>query len=128
MFRQLEQLIATFARDIQIARELQTPNEEDDLAVKLAIVGFSYNSPTDEWGKQHFDFLAARLGREFPPGELAEYGENSENVRLFFSLVVGYLLGAYHCGSLGDPDFRKAEASIAGLIMLHLGTLTGRPA
>jgi hypothetical protein len=127
VFQQLEQLITTFDRDLQIARDMQSPNEEDDLAVKAAIVGFSYHAPVGEWGRKHYDFLAGRLVREFPPGELTHYGPNSENVRLYFSLASGYLLGAYHSGSIGDRDFRNGEASIAGLAMLHLGRLTARP-
>jgi hypothetical protein len=124
----LEQLVVTFRRDIQFARELESANPEDDLAIKAAVVGFSYNAPTESWAEGHFDFVKARLDKDYHDRELAEYGENSENVRLFFALSLGYLLGLCQQEEIHDEEFKVTEHQIPGLIMLHLGELTAEPA
>jgi len=126
VFQQLERLAETFKSDVQSAQSLQSPNAEDDLPTKMAIVGFSYNSPTEEWDLGHFEFLKERRAREFSHGELIEYGENAENVEFFFALGIGYLLGLYHQNMIGDHDFHVAEIQMLGLVMLHLGKLTLR--
>jgi len=127
VFKQLEGLVDTFERDVLSAKVLQSPNAGDDLATKIAIVGFSYNSPAEEWDLGHFEFLKTRRAREFTSGELMEYGENAENVEFFFALGIGFLLGLYHQKKTGDDDFEVAELRLPGLIMLHLGRLTVRP-
>lgn len=125
---QLEQLVNTFERDVQLAKEINSPNDKDDLAIKMAIVGFSYNSRSDDWDLGHFEFVNDRLARNFAPNELAEYGPNGEHVRMFFALRIGYLLGLYHHKQITDEDFRIVELRLSGLIMFRLGQLTLRPA
>ncbi len=122
--QQLEQRVGTFDRDIQLAKVLESPNDEDDLAVKAAIIGFSYSSSAGEWAKEHFDFVKAWIEHDYATEELAEYGENSENVKLFFALAIGYLLGVYEKGGISDQAFKMAEVQIPYLIMIHLGRLT----
>ncbi|WZO99894.1 hypothetical protein EP7_001508 [Isosphaeraceae bacterium EP7] len=124
VFQQLQQLIETFERDIQLAKGLETTNADDDLAIKAAIVGFSYASATGEWAKGHFDFVRSRIEDDYSTEELREYGENSDNVKFFFALANGYLLGLYHQEEISNLDFKRAEAQIPGLILLHLGKLT----
>lgn len=124
MFDEIRRLIGTFYRDIQLAKGVITPNSEDDLAIKAAITGFSYNCPVDDWARGHFEYVKTRIDRDYTPEELAEYGGNGENVKLFFALSIGFLLGAYQKGEMSDEDFRTAEQQIPGLIMLHLPSLT----
>ncbi len=120
----LNQLVGNFARDLALASNLESANPEDDLAIRAAVVGFSYNSPTEEWDKGHFEFVNARLERDFNEKELLEYGDNAENVRLFFALCLGYLLGLYQQDAIGEAEFNVAEMQISGLILLHLPKLT----
>jgi hypothetical protein len=127
LFEQLAQLVETFDRDIQLAKSVDSPNEEVELAIKAAIIGFSYTSSTDEWAKEHFEFVKARIESDYSTEQLAEYGENSENVRLFFALAIGYLLGVNQKGGISDQAFNIAAVQIPGLIMLHLGRLTAHP-
>lgn len=122
----LAHLVGNFARDLALASKLESPNFQDDLAIKAAVVGFSYNSPTEDWDKGHFEFVNARLERDFDEKELLEYGDNAENVKLFFALSVGYLLGLYQQDKIGDAEFTEAELQISGLIMLHVPKLTGQ--
>ena len=124
MFQDLQNLIGTFYRDIKIAKGVVSPNVEDDLVIKAAVTGFCYNSPVDDWAKGHFDFVKTRIDRDYTPEELAEYGDNSENIKLFFALSMGFLLGLYQKDGISDQDFKTAELQIPGLIMLHLESLT----
>jgi hypothetical protein len=125
--KQLERLIETFESDAEVAKGLETPNVEDDFATKMAIVGFSYNSSTEEWDIGHLEFLQSIRAREYSDLELTEFGENGRNVELFFSLGIGYLLGLYQENLIDDVAFRVAKIQLSGLIMLHLGELTARP-
>ena len=127
IYEDLEQLVATFYRDIGLAKDLESSNPEDDLAIKAAVVGFSYNSQTQDWAKRHYEFVKARLERDYRDGELAEYGGNAENVQLFFALGLGYLLGLYQQDKIGDEEFKIGERQLPGLIMQHLPKLTARP-
>ncbi|MEE2641331.1 MAG: hypothetical protein VX768_11945 [Planctomycetota bacterium] len=124
---QLEQLTIDFARDIEIARNVESSNPEDDLAIKAAIVGFSYNSPTRDWAKGHYEFVRKRLEASYSSEQLDDYKENGENVRLFFALAIGFLLGMYQQERISDDQFKEGEPQIAGLIMLHLPRLTEQP-
>ena len=126
IFDNLKQLANCFYRDVELAKQLESSNPEDDLAIKTSIIGFSYNSPTQDWDKGHYDFVKSRLDRDYRYEELAEYGENGENVKLFFALGVGYLLGLYQQGKLNDAEFKQAEQQIPGLIMYYLPQLTDR--
>ncbi len=78
-------------------------------------------------GEAHYDFVKARLDRDYLDEELAEYGDNAENVKLFFALGLGYLLGLYQQDKVDDDEFKIAEQQLPGLIMLHLPTLTAQP-
>ena len=126
MFDDIQRLVGTFYRDMQTAKDVITPNPEDDFVIKAAITGFSYNSPVDDWGRGHFEFVKTRIDRDYSPKELAEYGDNGENIKLFFALSLGVLLGIYQKGDISDEDFKTAEQQIPGIIMLHLSSLTNR--
>jgi hypothetical protein len=123
----LVKLVDTFHRDIELARQFESPNPEDDLAVKASIVGFSYNAPTQEWDKSHYDFVRLRLDQDYRDEELANYGNNAVNIRLFFALSIGYLLGLYQASQINDTEFRQAELLIPGVIMGRLPKITANP-
>ena len=125
--KQLEQLTIDFARDIEIARNVESSNPEDNLAIRAAIVGFSYNCETSNWAKGHYDFVNERLEASYSNERLDEYGENGENVRLFFALAIGFLLGLYQQEEITDDQFKEGDQQIPGLIMLHLPRLTEQP-
>ena len=126
-YDELEQLLATFARDIEIAESIESANPEDDLAVKAAVVGFSYNSSTIEWTKAHFEFLVRRIESDYDAESLTEYGENGLNVKLFFSIAMGYLLGLFQKEKITEEEFTIAEQQIPGIIMMHLPRLIKMP-
>ena len=127
IYDELEQLVGTFARDIEIARGVESTNQEDNLAIKAAVVGFSYNSHTGEWAKGHYDFVRSRIETDYDSTALNEYGENGENVKLYFALAMGFLLGLYQEEKISDEEFKVGEQQIPGLIMLHLPQLMEQP-
>ena len=117
---QLKGLVRTFHRDMNLAKSVQSPNVEDqDMAIKAAIVGFSYCSPTDEWAREHWLFVQKRLNDDYSSHELEWYGERRENVQLFASLCLGYLLGLYQANKIQDNEFATYEAHIPGIIARH---------
>ena len=67
------------------------------------------------------------MNRDYHEEELSEYGENGENVKLFFALSIGYILGLYQQDKITEDEFKEAEQQIPGVIMLHLPKLTDQP-
>ena len=102
-------------------------NEQDSLPIKCAIVGFSYNSPTEEWGIRHFEFVQTRIDSSYREEDLLYYEENSGNVAMAFALCIGYLLGAYQAEKITNDEFKLAEIQIPGLLMLKLPDITATP-
>jgi len=120
---QLDALIGTFRRDVNLAQKIQSPNAEDDIAIRVAIVGFSYNAPTGQWSHEHYRFLRERLEGDYSLREFEGWGTESRVLQLFASLCLGFLLGLYQGNKITDEEFRTGEAQIGGLIALHNGTL-----
>ena len=77
---QLRSLVGNFARDLGLAKKLTSPNAADDIAIRIAIVGFSYNSPTEQWDLGHYEFIRNRLDEEYDLPELECYGGNYQNI------------------------------------------------
>jgi len=63
------------------------------------------------------------LEQAYHDQEISMHGENGENVRLFFALGIGYLLGLYQQDGISDREFSVCELQIPGLIMLHLAKI-----
>ncbi|MBA4032180.1 MAG: hypothetical protein C0478_15010 [Planctomyces sp.] len=126
LWDQIDLLVNNFFRDAQTVAELVSLNPQDDFLIKMAIVGFSYRSPTSEWDLGHYDFVMQRLSVEFADNEESHYGENSQNVKLFYCLAIGYLLGMYQQKFLTDQEFRNAECLISGVTMARLPDITSR--
>jgi hypothetical protein len=120
----IEQLVDDFHRDMDLAKSLESCNPQDDLVIKMAIVGFSYNSSTQDWAKDHYNMVTSRLGRDYHDTEIAEYGENGLNVKLFFALAFGFLLGQYQEQVISEDEFRLEDMQIPGIIMRHLHKIT----
>jgi hypothetical protein len=57
-------LLSGFSIAHDAARHLTTPNREDDDNIKMAIVGFSYHRATEDWSRQHYEFIRSRCEGE----------------------------------------------------------------
>jgi hypothetical protein len=119
----LKLLVSTFGRDLELARQLESPNSEDDLTVRAAIVGFSYNAPTTDWDISHHDFLRKHLDGHFSLVELQEWTAEPIKLQWFAAIGLGFLLGLYQSDAIDAEKFEACERQIAGLIALHVGEL-----
>lgn len=127
VIKSLANLVHDFSRDVEIAKTLESPNSEDDLTIRTAIVGFSYNSPTDDWGKGHYLFVRKRLDGEYSLRNLEPYGVHRENIQLFYALCVGYVLGLFQADKATEQDVARAEMVIPAIIAQHCPTLLDKP-
>jgi hypothetical protein len=117
--KQLDKLFEELLEKIALAQQLDLPG--NDLAMKMAIVGYSVNSPVHSWRASHAQFVNQRLEREYSVNALQEFGDEAASIRLFVYLCQGYLLGLYETEKLTDVQFAVAEAQIPGLVFLHSG-------
>jgi hypothetical protein len=113
-FAEFNQLLEVFARDLATAKAIATPNVQDTLEIKAAIVGFSYHSKTEDWGRNHLVFVGRHIS-----------GASSlEGRELIFScLCFGYLLGLFQANKITEQQFQLAEAQLPGFIMLKAGRI-----
>ena len=102
---------------LKVAETLSTPNPEDDLFVRAAIVGFSTACNTELWGRNHFAFLQERRLRELGPEKLAWYGDAADVHALFGAVCLGLLLGLYQREELSDEEFGLAEAQLPAFML-----------
>src|SRR5262245_36324052 len=126
VLQQLDSLVDDFPRLAEGARQLQSPNQEDDLSIRSAIVGFSCNAPTEQWAHNHFLFVKEKLDLQFAIENLADYEPYPMNIRLFAALAFGYLLGLYQTDRISERDFRLAEAQLPGVIALRCDKLLAK--
>jgi hypothetical protein len=115
----LANLLRSFSADVELANQLASPNRTDDLPIKVAIIGFSHNSPIEQWAQNHFSFVKARIEGDYSSANLIQYQPHAENVRLFAALCIGYLLGLYQAEKINDGELARSEAIIPGLIALR---------
>ena len=56
-FPHLERLLKNFSGFTAAARELRTPNAEDDEAIRCGMIGFAQHNSLDHWDFQHFQYV-----------------------------------------------------------------------
>ncbi len=119
----LKQLVGTFSRDVESARRINSTNLANDEFVKIAIIGFSYESAPENWGYNHLNFLKKKLSDNYGPDALEFFEEDGPIVARFVSLCYGYLLGLYQAGKIDDQSFAQTELLLPGLIEVSLSHL-----
>ena len=117
-------LLKGFARFRAAAQSLESPNLEDDDFVRMAIVGFSINAPTDAWSRQHFDLVNRHRKADFSDDSLEFlHADQAHNYALFSGLCLGYLLGLFESGRLNETEFAGGEAQLSGFMASTSGAL-----
>ena len=58
-FPHLERLLNDLRRSTAAARDLRTPNVEDDEFVRCGMIGFAQNVSLDRWNFDHFEYVRA---------------------------------------------------------------------
>jgi hypothetical protein len=114
-------LFADFHDSVARARQLDGPNLNTDVEIKIAIIGFLINSPEYAWGLNHVSFVRERLEEGYSADNLKEFGGEATSIRLFVGLCLGYLLGLYQAEKVTDAEFSVAEAQIPGIVFLKSG-------
>ena len=112
--KEYEELLAHFMRDFRTAGNLKTPNTEDALDIRAAIVGFSYHAPTEQWGRNHYEYVRQHS---------LNLPETPTSERAFYALCLGYLLGLFQVERITEHEFATAEAQLAGFVLLKAGTI-----
>jgi hypothetical protein len=111
-----EKLLEHFARDLRTASDLATPNVEDTLEMRAAIVGFSYNAPTEQWAHGHYEYVSQHA---------LEDPDRPSNEKAFHALCLGYLLGLFQSQKITEHEFSGAEAQLNGFLLLKAGAIPG---
>ena len=118
-----EVLLGNLDQLIELAENLESPNAEDEIFVKAAIIGFSHRSPTDQWSRKHFEFAQRRRQEDYSDAELRRYDTNTNRLGMFACLCLGCLLGLAEAGTISEQQIRTAEAHLAGFSMLNLNKI-----
>ena len=113
-------LLSDFSAAREIARQLATPNREDDDDIRLVIVGFSYHSVTENWSLQHYHFIRRRCLGELSDNDLSGHGDKRAVFRAFACLALGSLLGLYDAQQIDDSAFELGDALLPGFMYKNL--------
>ncbi|HEY5999632.1 MAG TPA: hypothetical protein VI078_10085 [bacterium] len=97
-----ENVLAQWPTLLASARRVDSPNPEDDLAIKPAFVGFSIHAPTEQWSRAHFQVIADYRHQELTEPVLAGWSNRWE---LFATTAVGALLGAFVAQQIDERTY-----------------------
>lgn len=122
-----ENLMSGFDRFLTMAEALPSPNAEDDIYTRAAIVGFSFHSRTEEWGRNHFELVQKRRANDYSDQNLAWYGTAASRHALFACLSLGFLLGLFQAEKISEEEFDRGEAEIPAFLALHSTQLAASP-
>ncbi len=90
-FSHLDRLLAGFSRSIDAARQLPTPNSEDDEFIRCGMIWFSQILSLDRWNRSHFEYVS--LLRD----EISGIEFSGHWIR-FCCLSTGYFVGMAEAG------------------------------
>lgn len=118
--RSFDTLFRRFAELLESAERLESSNVEDDLFIRMAIVGHSLWRPTsEEWGADNLHLIQRYRAGEYSDDALAEHEVRARAYALFACLALGFALGAYQAGQIDDVEFSRGEALLPGFMALR---------
>jgi len=111
----VERMRPKFRAHVAAAGALVSPNTEDTLLVKCAIVGFSQYSATENWTKGDHTYVSENLAD----------GSDclSDDELKLKALCLGGLCGLLQQKKLSDQELTLAEMHLPGLILLYAGKI-----
>jgi hypothetical protein len=112
-----QQMLADFAAHVHTAKRIQSPNADDDIYVKLAVVGFSLNRDSHEWCITHFQYIRDNYDAGYSEQVSPLYGPEREAEAMFACLCMGLLLGMHGAGKIDDRVFLWGEMLLPGFIL-----------
>jgi hypothetical protein len=123
MLEGLSRLLERFDSLRTAAENLPSPNPEDDLLTRLAIVGFSQAERTERWSRAHQQLLVQYHEQELTPEVLAFHGPAATVWSQFACLAFGLLLGAYSAGRIAELEYYRGVATLPGFMFQHAPAL-----
>jgi catechol 2,3-dioxygenase-like lactoylglutathione lyase family enzyme len=105
----VDSMRAGFSAYVRLARDLVTPNPDDTLDIRCAIVGFSLHTQTENWTHDHFQFVRSRLD-EAPD-------LYTDEVRLLQALCLGAICGLAFERRLTEQEFQLADLQLPGYLL-----------
>ena len=115
-----EQLLGAFPEMIRRARGLRSPNPDDDLFVRLGIVGFQAAAPLTAWEHHHGEVIRDLRRGAYADEELAWYEDAGMAVAAFACLSYGLMLGLDEAGLLDERDREVGQALLPGFMLEDL--------
>ena len=98
-----------------IAQRLESPNDDDTHDVKCAVVGFSLYTPTENWQRDHFDFVRSRLSD--PRDAL------SAEFVLLEAMCLGAMSGMAYERRITEQEFQLMDLQLPGYLFALGGKL-----
>ena len=121
---EFESLLVAFEEQREAAACLVTPNSEDDVFVRAAIVGFARSCDPDAWARGHLQFIQERRQGDASDESLAFlYGPESNAYAILACLFLGALLGMFQAEKITEEEFRLGEALLPGFLAESAGRL-----
>ena len=121
---EFESLLAAFEALREAAACLVTPNREDDVFVRAAIVGFARYCDPDTWARGHLQFIQKKRQGDVSDESLAFlYGPESNAYAILACLFLGALLGMFQAEKITEEEFRSGEALLPGFLAEGAGRL-----
>ena len=106
----LSELRGRFAELTAIAQTLESPNEEDTHDVKYAIVAFSLYTQTENWVREHCEFVRSRLSEA--PDLL------SARALLLKAMCLGGMCGLAFERRITEQEFQLMDLQLPGYLMM----------
>jgi len=123
---EFESLLAAFETLREAAVFLVTPNSEDDVFVRAAIVGFARYCHPDAWARGHLQCVQKKRQGDMSDESLAFlYGPESNAYAILACLFLGALLGMFQAEKITEEEFRTGEALLPGFLAESAGRLAG---
>ncbi len=110
IFDEYQRMWDSFRRCCEAANSLNTPNPEDDIFIKMAIVGFSHHQKTESW--EHDNYRVAKQYLD----EGTSLGD-SETMRKFNLLALGALMGLYASGKIDQRVYSIGYCLLPGFVL-----------
>lgn len=96
-----------------------TGRAEDDIFVKVAILGFGRHAPQDEWGWEHFREVRQWREGDYSDDALSSYGPvGARRYALLACAWLGTVLGLFHKKAVSESNALTAYALLAGFVAL----------
>jgi|SRR5215831_5330585 len=96
--------------------------------IKMAIVGFSYHHPAENWTRDNSKFIRRRCRGELSDAALSWHGDAAPAFRSFACLALGTLLGLRASQQLDEAGFALGDAQLPGFMYAHLPEIDGQDA